>query len=487
LGRSRRLREQQGAGSKTTEPEDEGRSTKQHAGRVPSRMPPLVVLVLSMALVIALIVLARAHAFLALLAGALLVGLTASAVPWAETATIVATEFGTVTGRIGIIIALASIVGLAMHRSGGAARISEAFLKVTGERRAYLSLWGSGFVLSVPVFFDTVFYLLAPIARAMHSRTGKQYGLYVSATVAGAGATHVFVPPTPGPLAVGATLGVDLGLLIMIALVVAIPASLAGVAYGLWASRSFTRDVVPVVGPDMLREAEDEAPLRVPALTVALVPIVLPVILIATKTAFTAAKVTGPLVAPVTLLGDPNIALLLSAASSLWMVKRARGWSLRDLGAFSEEALAGAGSIILITAAGGAYGGLLTRAGVGAALAAAASAVSLPVMVLAYGVAALLKVAQGSSTVAMITTASILQAVYATGASDLPHPAYATLAIAGGALVGSWMNDSGFWVIAKMGRMTEADTFKTWTATAAVTGTTGALIALLLSVLVPLR
>jgi gluconate:H+ symporter, GntP family len=420
-------------------------------------MPPLVVLVLSMALVIALIVVARAHAFLALLAGALFVGLGAPAVPWAEAATIVASEFGAVAGRIGIVIALASIVGLALHRSGGAARISEAFLAVTGEKRAYLSLWGSGFVLSVPVFFDTVFYLLAPIARAMHSRTGKQYGLYVSATVAGAGATHVFVPPTPGPLAVGATLGVDLGLLIVVSLIVA------------------------------LHEAQDEAPIHVPALVVALLPIVLPVVLIAMRTAFTALKVTGPVMAPVMLLGDPNIALLISAAVALVMVKRACGWSLRDLGTFSEDALAGAGSIILITAAGGAYGGLLTRAGVGTALAAAASSLNLPVMALAYGVAALLKVAQGSSTVAMITTASILQGMYAAGAVGLPHPVYATLAIAGGSLVGSWMNDSGFWVIAKMGRMTERDTFTTWTATAAVVGTTGAILATILSVLVPLR
>lgn len=450
---------------------------------------PLVVLVLSMALVVTLIVVARAHAFLALLAGALLVALASpAAVPLADAATAVATEFGVVAGRIGIVIALASIVGLALHRSGGAARISDAFLRFTGERRAYLSLWGSGFVLSVPVFFDTVFYLLAPVARAMHSRTGKDYGLYVGATVAGAAATHVFVPPTPGPLAVGSTLGVDLGLLIGVSLAVALPASLAGVAYAVWANRRFIGGVVPVVGPDLLREEDEQGPDRVPSLAVALVPIVLPVVLIAGRTASTAAGLSGPLVVPVTLLGDPNVALLLSAVFALWMVKRACGWSARDLGAFSEDAIAGAGSIILITAAGGAYGGLLTRAGVGTTLAAVATSWNLPLLVMAYGVAALLKVAQGSSTVAMITTASILQGLYASpAAASLPHPVYATIAIGGGALVGTWMNDSGFWVIAKMGRLTEADTFKTWTATAAVTGTTGALLAMLLSALWPLR
>ena len=442
-----------------------------------------------MALVIALIVVGRAHAFLALLAGALLVAVASPAsVPLAHSATTVATEFGLVAGRIGIVIALASVIGLALHRSGGAARISDAFLRFTGERRAHLSLWGSGFVLAVPVFFDTVFYLLAPVARAMHARTGRNYGLYVSATVAGAGATHVFVPPTPGPLAVGATLGVDLGLLIAVSLVVALPASIAGVAYAVWANRHLIRDVEPVVGPDISREEPDLGPDHVPSLLVALTPIVLPVVLIAGRTASAALQVTGPLAVPITLLGDPNVALLLSAVFSLWMVKHACGWSLRDLGTFSESALGSAGSIILITAAGGAYGGLLTRAGVGTALADLATTLNLPVLMMAYLVAALLKVAQGSSTVAMITTASILQGVYAsTTGTSLPHPVYATLAIGGGALVGTWMNDSGFWVIAKMGRLTEADTFKTWTATAAVTGTAGAVIAMLLSVVWPLR
>ena len=449
-------------------------------------MPPLAILVLSMALVIALIVLARLHAFLALLAGALLVGLCSPAVPWTQAATIVATEFGAVTGRIGIVIALASIVGLALHRSGGAARISEAFLVLTGQKRAHLSLWGSGFVLSIPVFFDTVFYLLAPVARAMYDRTRKQYGLYLSSTVAGACATHVFVPPTPGPLAVGTTLGVDLGLLIIMSLVVALPASLAGVAYGAWANRSITGDVVPLPEPDA-RQDESHESVRVPSLSMALLPIVLPVVLIAAKTAFTALGASGPLVAPVALLGDPNVALLLAALVSLVMVGRACGWSLGDLRTFTEHSIAGAGSIILITAAGGAYGGLLTRAEVGKSLADIATHLNLPVMAMAYGVAALIKIAQGSSTVAMITTASILQGLYAAGAPGLPHPVYATLAIAGGALVVSWMNDSGFWVIARMGRISEADTLRVWTTTAAVVGTTGAVLATLLSVIVPLR
>lgn len=452
-------------------------------------MPPLVILVLSMALVIALIAIGRLHAFLALVLGALFVGISAPGVPWADTASTVAGEFGGVAGRVGLVIAFASIIGLALQRSGGAARISEAFLSLTGERHAHYSLWASGYVLSVPVFFDTVFYLLAPIARAMHQRTKHSYSLYLMATFAGAAATHVFVPPTPGPLAVGATLGVDLGQLILVGITVAIPASLAGVAYGVWANVHLTPTLVPKPFAAEVLEAVETAPEeRVvrPTLGVALLPVVLPVLLIGTRTVLTALGASGPLVSVLMLLGDPNLALLLSALVALVMVKRACGWQLRRLALFSEESLGSAGSIILITAAGGAYGGMLTRAGVGASLAAVASDLNLPILLLAFGVASLIKVAQGSSTVAMITTASILQGLYAAAPEGLPAPVYAALAVSAGSLVGSWMNDSGFWVVSKMAGIDEADTFKTWTAVAAIVGTTGFLIVLLLSVLVPL-
>ena len=451
-------------------------------------MPPLVVLVLSMVLVIALIAVVRVHAFLALIAGALFVGIVASAVPWAETAGTVATEFGGVTGRIGLVIAFASIVGLALQRSGGASRISEAFLGLTGERRAHMSLWASGYVLSVPVFFDTVFYLLAPIARAMHRRTGHSYSLYLMATFAGAAATHVFVPPTPGPLAVAATLGVDLGQMILVGIIVAIPASLAGIGYAMWANRRLTPGLSPLPLPGAAPEAEgvSDEPVERPRLAVAFLPIALPVVLIGTRTIIGALGVTGPFATLMDLLGDPNVALFVSAIAALVMVKRACGWTLRRLATFSEESLGSAGSIILITAAGGAYGAMLTRSGVGGSLAALASDFQLPIMVMAFGVASLIKVAQGSSTVAMITTASILQGLYAAAPAGLPAPVYAALAVSGGSLVGSWMNDSGFWVVSRMGGLDEADTFRTWTAVAAVVGTTGFVIALLLSVVVPL-
>ena len=192
-----------------------------------------------------------------------------------------------------------------------------------------MSLWASGYILSVPVFFDTVFYLLAPIARAMHQRTKHSYGLYLMATFAGAAATHVFVPPTPGPLAVAATLGVDIGQMILVGIAVAIPASLAGIAYAMWANAYLTPTLTPLPLSHETPEAVDDDPterVQPPSLFVAFVPIALPVVLIGARTVLTASGATGPVVAPLMLLGDPNIALLLSALAALVMVKRACGW-----------------------------------------------------------------------------------------------------------------------------------------------------------------
>jgi GntP family gluconate:H+ symporter len=452
-------------------------------------MPPLLVLALSMALVIGLIVWLRLHAFLALLIGAVVVGLATPAIPLTSTAQAVATEFGVVCGRIGIIIALASFIGIGLQQSGGAARIGAAFLALTGPRRAHLSMWASGYVLSVPVFFDTVFYLLQPLARAMHARARQGYTLYLMGIMAGGAATHVFVPPTPGPLAAASQLGVDLGLMIILGATVGLVGSLAGVLYSQFAARRWPDSAARTRA--LIEQASEEtagpAAEPMPSLGLALVPILLPVFLISGFTATTALKVQGPIVGWFGFLGDPNVALFLAAVVTMYLLWSVRGFSREQVAQVAEDAFASAGTIILITAAGGAYGGMLTKAGVGASLAASAQAFGLPLLLLAFLLASLLKFAQGSSTVAIITTASVLQATYTAGVPGLPHPVYAALAAAGGSLVGSWMNDSGFWVIAKMGGLTNAETVRLWSMTAAIVGTTGFLAAVLLQFVLPLR
>ncbi|MEW5975305.1 MAG: SLC13 family permease [Acidobacteriota bacterium] len=447
-----------------------------------------LILLCSMLTVIVLIVWVRLHAFLALLIGAFLVGILSPAISFTDAASSVATNFGRVCGGIGIVIALASIIGKCMMDSGAADSVCRRFLKFFGEEKSHLSMMSSGYVLAVPVFFDTVFYLLVPLARAMRVRSGRNYALYIMSICAGGAATHVFVPPTPGPLAAAAALNVDLGLVILVGLTVAVPASLAGLIYSSFYERRWPKEMREVPGSSTadLQELAARSDAELPAFWLSLLPIVLPVALIGLRTA-TSAFVPGTELANLFgFLGDANFALFVSTVVALVLLKRQRRFSLSQLLGASETALASAGVIILITAGGGAYGGMLSQAKVGASLEAFSSSLGIPALWLAFLLSVVLKVAQGSSTVAIITTASVMQALYATS-EGLPHPVFAVLATGAGSLVGSWMNDSGFWIVSKMGGFTERETLGIWTALLAVIGITGFLVTLILSALLPLR
>lgn len=448
-----------------------------------------LILLLTMAAVIALMIWGRVHAFLSLLAGALLVGVLSPLIPLDTVPGSVAAALGRVCGSIAIVIALAAVIGECLLDSGAAERISRRFLRFFGESRGHFALWGSGYVLSVPVFFDTVFYLLLPLARAMTARQGRHYALNISAVAVGGASTHVFVPPTPGPLAAASSLGVDLGLMILMGIVVALPASLVALSYVVWREKRSPSSTRAGIGatPEELAALVATPDSALPSFGLSMLPIVLPVLLIAGRTGAEAAGAAPSVLQWVKFFGDPNMALLLSAIVALWLVRRQAKLSLTDLRERVDRALTGAGPIILITAAGGAYGGMLTQAQVGASLQGIAASLGLPLLGLAFGMSAILKIAQGSSTVAIITTASVLATIYAGGGEGLPHPVYAALATGGGSLVVSWMNDSGFWLVGRMGGFTERETFGVWTVPAAIVGTVGFLVAWILSVVVPLR
>jgi GntP family gluconate:H+ symporter len=450
-------------------------------------MNPILILLLGMAAVLGAIVLLRLNAFLALIGAAILVSLLAPG----EVATKiprVAEAFGRTVGNIGIVIALAAIIGKAMMESGAADRVVSVFLAVLGERRAAQALQASGFVLAVPVFFDTVFYLLVPLARSMYTRTQRNYLRYLMAIAAGGVATHTLVPPTPGPLAVAGTLGVDLGVMLLIGAVVAVPASAAGLLFAGWVDRRmpvpFRRDLLGV--PDVA--ASDSRTL--PGLAASFLPIVLPVLLISANTIASIATTDVTLLSLAATLGNANLALLLSAIIAMLVYRRQRRASPIEMAAMVETALMSGGVIILITAGGGAFGAMLQAAEIGpeiqALFAGGGRSSGMIYLLLAFAVASLMKIAQGSSTVAMITTAAMIAAML-DGAGPLPfHAVYLATAIGGGSMVGSWMNDSGFWVFTKMGGLTEVEGLKSWTPLLVVIGCTSMLMTIVLAVFLPL-
>src|SRR5438046_2049661 len=225
-------------------------------------MHPTLILLVGMATILAGIVLLRLNAFLALIIAAIVVSLLAPGEPAVKIAR-VAEGFGRTAGTVGIVIALAAITGQAMLGSGAADRCS------------------TGYILSIPVFFDTVFYLLVPLARSMYGRTNRNYLKYLLAIAAGAGATHTLVPPTPGPLAIAGTLGVDLGTMVLVGIVVALPAAGAGLLFAGWVDRR-----MPVVPQRPAALAVDASavtaptPQQLPGLVPSILPIILPVLLI---------------------------------------------------------------------------------------------------------------------------------------------------------------------------------------------------------------
>jgi H+/gluconate symporter-like permease len=614
---------------------------------------PLIILVVGIVTVVLMITALRMNAFVALITAAVVVSLLAPG-DLAGKIGRVATAFGNTAGSIGIVIALAVVIGKCMMDSGAADRIVRGFLSLLGEKRSSTALMASGFVLSVPVFFDTVFYLLVPLARSMHRRTGKHYIKYAMAIAAGGVITHSLVPPTPGPLIMADNLGIDIGAMIMFGALVALPAAIVGMSFSAWVDRRTDIPMRPLGGE--LSEPEPFKDHQLPGLLVSLLPIILPVLLVSANTIVRtiadaaredvlqkgeildwprfctklnkigtdeetepARRISGLLATDVrsaiaeagtsdpalqvrvkteisrlvgksnffldrafigvplsddakrlldrgmrglpkedvdrfkknyrekafvgmavsvrgreliarsmaelkkeeverfnwlmleaafhgqlrrtpqqkiagitAVLGDVNLAMLVSAAIAVLTLKGKRALTNTQLAKVVEVSLMSGGMIILITAAGGAFGAMLKDAQIGPAIEnllksdGGQPASGLLLLILGALIASVMKVAQGSTTVAMITSSAMIAAMVPSTKMLGYHPAYLATAIGGGSMIGSWMNDSGFWVFVKMTGLTEGEGIKSWTPLLAVVGFAGVVVSFLLAVILPM-
>ena len=461
------------------------------------QLPPVGILVVGILVVILLITILRVHPFFALLVTGMMVGMLSEALPgegshWIKAVEIPLEEMGRVVKTIGLVIALAAVIGICLKESGAADKIVLRFVAVLGEKRAGVAMLASGFVLSVPVFFDTVFFLLIPLARALARRVGKHYVFFVMAMAGGAVITHSLVPPTPGPLNMAKEFALPLGEAIFAgALMGLLPALVALLV----AKRLDTRFPAIPEG-DASKDEASFSEAGLPPFWLAILPVVLPVFLV------TAASVVDALnpdlrrgyeaLAPgkrfayeaLIFLGNKNVALLVGALLSVWLVIwKVRGDSQAVEG-FVGEALQTAGVIILITSAGGAFGAMIRHSGIEATIEDLA-ADGRGFILLAWGIAAVMKIAQGSGTVAMMTTAAMM-GESVRGADLGFHPIYIYMATGFGSLFVSWMNDSGFWVVGRMSGFSEKQTLKTWTVLLAVIAVVGLVQTLILSHLLPL-
>ena len=457
-----------------------------------------------------MIVFLRVNAFLSLLAAALLVSLMTpiASGDWGDKVVRVATGFGNMASKIGILIAMGSIVGKCMLDSGSADKIIQSLRTFFGERLIPASLLSGGFILSIPVFYEATFYLMVPIARSVYQATKKNYILYLLAIGLGATLSHTLIPPTPGPVAAALALNVPIGTMILVGTLVCVLTApfalgIAAAMNRLLPNPEINLSEAPLIEPKTTESQVAEPHTKhVPSLLLALAPIIVPVLLIAMGTIhdnvlekgkYTDWATSAPALRnTIHVVGNPQMAMIFAAGIAMLVLALVRKLSFYEIECRTESALIDAGLIILIVSAGGAFGEMLRAANVGEAVKdlfhAESGLTGALLLCVAFGVTAMIKTAQGSSTTAMITSAAIFSGIiFAEGAESLPYNvAYLAVTIGLGSCVTGWMNDGGFWLFCRLGGVKETDALKTWTVGLVFLGFSGLLVVLVLSWLLPL-
>jgi len=371
----------------------------------------------------------------------------------------VTTALGNACGKLAILIVAACIIGACLLESGAADRIVQTSLSVFTERFAPLAFTVSGFILAIPVFFDTVFLLMIPLGKSMARRTGQNYLLYVLSILVGATMAHSLVPPTPGPLLIASELEISVLQMALGGCIVGGCGALGGLLFAVLVNRKTTLPLPENEG----ESAPDSAPSQLPSLAESLLPIVVPIFLIALETQSdrivsllsTIPQISGAqTTAVLSLLGNKSVALLIGAAIAMITYRRIRHPEPDSFRRTMNSAVLSAGTIVLVTSAGSAFGQMLQQTSVAELLAELPGSSPVSIVLAAFLVTTLVRTAQGSATVAMITSAGVFAPIVTGGLVDV-HPLYVALAIGCGSKPISWMNDSGFLVITRTSGMSD--------------------------------
>lgn len=475
---------------------------------------PFFILSIGVLIVVGGIIGLKLHPFLALLLGAFFVALlTPAAVieqfalakgtaPAAALALSkksvgerIATEFGNTCAKIGILIAMAAIIGKCLLESGAAERIIRSMLNLFGIEKAPAAFLVSSFFLGIPVFFDTVIFLMIPLVKAMTMRIGKNYLLLVMCVMAGAAMANSLVPPAPGPLFLIGEMHIPIGLMMIAGTVVGLFTITAGYFFAVWSNKKSPiplRDSLDAKLEDIKAiSIKDDS--HLPPLGLSLLPVLIPLMFICADTAINAfvdiKNVQSPLLLNVfkfiKFFGDKNIAIMTGGFAALLVLVNQKKGKKEDFGPFVQAALMSGGGIILITAAGGAFGGMLQQTGISTRIADLTQSYQMALIPMAFFIAAVVRTAQGSATVALITASGILSGM-AMNANLGFHPVYLGLAIGCGSKIVPWMNDSGFWIICKLSNLTEKEALKTISPLLVVMGLTGLAVIMIAAKLFPL-
>ncbi|MBE9375363.1 GntP family permease [Saccharopolyspora sp. HNM0983] len=418
----------------------------------------------AIALLLVLIVRFKVHPLLALV-GISVATAFATGIPADAVVDVLTSGFADTMGEVALLVGLGAMFARIVETSGGAQALSDALIRGFGEHRAPLALGVAALLFGFPIFFDAAFMVMLPIVFTVARRLGGGVLIYALPAAGALSTMHVLLPPHPGAVAATVLLGADVGLVILLGIVVAVPTwYLSSYLYGRWIGRRIRLPVPDLLsgGPDTGQQPDPPRPRTVLAL------LLLPLVLIFANTGLSTAVDTGALgeaawIPVVQVFGEPPIALLITVAVAMHVLGTRRGRTRQFLDDLLDNALKPIAPVVLITGAGGMFGGVLLASGIGDALAGTLGTIGLPLIVSTFLVAAILRVSLGTATVAITTSAGLLGAAVAQADLNPVQNAAVVLALAGGSSVLSHVNDASFWMIGRLLGMDVPTTFKTWT------------------------
>ena len=432
----------------------------------------------SIGVLLLLVIALRMQAFIALLVVSFIAAILGG-VPPSAVADAVTEGMGNTLGYIAVVIGVGTMLGEMIQASGGASKIASTIIRVFGERKAQWALALIGIIVATPVFFEVGLIIFIPLVYNLARRTGKSLLYYGIPLVGGMAVAHACIPPTPGPVAVSSIIGADLGWVIFFGVLAGAPAAaIGGVFFGNRIARR-----IHVAVPETAEHNEDDTEGRkTPSFAMVVALIALPLVLILANTA-------GKIVLPegsdlrgwISFIGHPFTALTAALLLAFYFLGIRLGFSADEVQRIATRSMEPVGMIILLTGAGGVFAHILVQTGVGDALTEMMAATQLPILLFGFLIAVVIRVAQGSATMAMVASAGLLAPIIQNGSFSEPMLGAITIAVACGATVLSHVNDSGFWLVNQLMGMTEAQTLRSWTVMATIVGVVGLAVVLLVA------
>ncbi|MCI6006082.1 MAG: gluconate:H+ symporter [Blautia sp.] len=440
----------------------------------PTRL--VIAALIGLVILLVLIIKCKVQAMVAILIGALTIGLAAG-MPFEDIITAVNDGIGNTLKGIALLVGLGSMFGAILEASGGAQTLAVTMVKWFGDKKAAWALGITGLVIAMPVFFDAGLIILIPLAFSLAKKTNRSSLYYAIPLLAGLAVGHAFIPPTPGPVLVSTMLNVELGWVIMVGIACGVLAMIvAGPVWGAVCGKKF---MIPV--PQHVADQQDFDESKLPNFWTIVGIILIPLVLIILDSIAGVVDAMEPVRPILGFLGEPFVALLIATIAAMLILGMKHGYKMDELEKIMTKSLEPTGLILLVTACGGVLRYMLQYSGLGDVIGNAVSSANLPIVVVAFIVAALVRICVGSSTVAMTMAAGIIAAMPEIASLSPLYLACTTAAIAGGATVCSHFNDSGFWLVKSLVGMDEKTTLKTWTIMETLVGGTGFIVALIIS------